>query len=149
VMEVPPGQIPVFQRKGSLVALNLDASGQLCSPVGNSTTQIERLALLVFPGEKLEAWLVQPAAVEPARISIARREQDGALVVQVPRLACDVDLVIFGHQPTSVSQQERRIPRLETGQEPGSIEGWYWEPERRETRVHITQDHTPGTVILA
>jgi alpha-glucosidase (family GH31 glycosyl hydrolase) len=49
IVDVPRDRIPVFQKKGSLIPLHLDQSGELGSPVGNSTSENSQLSWLSFP----------------------------------------------------------------------------------------------------
>ena len=98
-VNVPLDRIPVFQRKGSLLPLNLDQSGELGSPAGNATDKFDHLTLQIFPGERMEAAFLQSADTEPATITVETHEQEGRLIVQLPALSKNVDLVIFVNEP--------------------------------------------------
>jgi alpha-glucosidase (family GH31 glycosyl hydrolase) len=136
-VNVPLDRIPVFQRRGSLLPLNLDQSGELGSPMGNATDKFDHLTLQIFPGERMEADFLQSADREPATITVETHDQDGSLIVQLPALSKDVDLVIFVNKPESVMANDKLLSRLEQPVSPGQDSGWYWNSQKQEIRLHI------------
>ena len=58
-VNVPLDRVPVYQREGSIVALNLDETFSLCGDVGNSTEEYRNLALRIYPGNGCEFNLVR------------------------------------------------------------------------------------------
>jgi alpha-glucosidase (family GH31 glycosyl hydrolase) len=59
----PKSVIPVFVRAGSVIALNLDESLALGSPVGNGLSQYRRLTFRVYPAQSSSRflWFEDPA----------------------------------------------------------------------------------------
>jgi alpha-glucosidase (family GH31 glycosyl hydrolase) len=148
VREVPPDRIPVFQRKGSLLALNLDGSGQLGSPVGNATTHFDHLTLQVFPGGSLQAYLILADSNEPAVVTVEPAGGGNALALQIPRLEDDVDVVIFRNVPSSVSMAIMPLPRMARTTTLLSEEGWQWDIEKHTVRVHVAKNRTSGILFI-
>jgi alpha-D-xyloside xylohydrolase len=142
LVDMPLERIPVFQKKGSLIPLNLDASGQLGSPVGNSTSQFNHLTLRVFPGGKSTTKLIQANGSEPVEITVVESEDDDMLALQIPMLNEDVDLEIFGSEPSSVSVAGKPLSRLEINETISQIKGWQWISKDQMTRVHLLKNHT-------
>ncbi len=147
-MEVPRDRIPVFQKKGSLLALNLDESGKLCSPVGNSTREINRLNLRIFPGGKFEATIVQPTIAEPCTVVVEDLQKDGHLAIQLPALPQGVDLVLFGDKPSSITRDHELLPQLETKEFPESAAGWWMNAQNSEIWIHLPDVQQATTIFI-
>lgn len=109
-MEVPRKRIPVFQKKGSVVALNLDESGEPGSAVGNRTDQFSMITLEIFPGGKFETTIVQSGAYEPERLRVETKADDSIELV-VPALRQPTKLVVFTVEPAEVRVDGQPLSR--------------------------------------
>jgi alpha-glucosidase (family GH31 glycosyl hydrolase) len=138
-MNVPFDRIPVFQKQGSVLPLHLDASGELCSPVGNSIEPAEHLTLQVFPVEKTALPIsLSIEAVSDRVVSIIHEEEVG-MHVQVPAATQSLEVRICGSEPNSVSIDAKSLPRLAEGAFPGAVSGWQWDPQKQETRIYLSR----------
>jgi hypothetical protein len=54
----------------------------------------------------------------------------------------DVDLEIFGSEPSSVSVAGKPLSRLEINETISQIKGWQWISKDQMTRVHLLKNHT-------
>ncbi len=150
VVEVnaPRDRIPVFQKKGSLMALNLGQSGELGSPVGNATEDFNHLTLKVFPDRKIEYAFTYSAKVAPVNLSIETDEEEHALLVKLPALPIGLELVLFGPEPSSVIFNEIPLPRMEAGV-PSALDGdLHWNWREQEIRIHLPGPSLASTIII-
>lgn len=139
----PRDRIPVFQRQGSIVPLNLGGALELCSPVGNSTEEISSLVLLIFPGEEKQVGVYQGKDHPAARVSAKNDRSSDLVSVRLEGLIVATDLLVLGKEPRTVSVDGTLLPRLEEGD--SSLDAfWTWMPDRNATRIHIPKNR--GTV---
>ena len=150
VMEVnaPRDRIPVFQKKGSLLVLNLGQSGELGSPVGNATEDFNHLTLQIIPDEKTEYAFIYSVKAAPVSLSIETDEEEHVLKVMLPALPIGVDLVLFGPEPSSVLCNEIPLPRLEARIPSILGEDLHWNWREQEIRIHLPGPSLAATIII-
>jgi alpha-glucosidase (family GH31 glycosyl hydrolase) len=136
---VPSNRIPVFQKKGSILPLHLDESGELGSPVGNSTEMCKYITLRIFPGGKIETPIFPTSGADPAWITVETSEEKDTLGVQLPTLTQEVELVIFANEPTSIAVDGQPLPRADAENLKRSVPGWQWNSRKSEIRIHLPE----------
>jgi alpha-glucosidase (family GH31 glycosyl hydrolase) len=146
-VDTPRDRIPVFQKKGSILPLQLDPSGELGSPVGKGTDRFLHLTLRVFPGGSIQSAIIQGADEEPALVSVETSEAERSIEVRLPPLSQPVDLVIACNEPASVTVDGKALPRLDSGMLPEAVSGWRWRPEKQEVCIHLPVPVQAGAVI--
>jgi len=147
-LDAPRDWIPVFQKKGSLLALNLGPSGELGSPVGNGTESFNHLTLQVFPGGKTETAVFQSAQTAPGMVTVETHEEESALHVQLPALLQGVDLVLPAREPSSVRLNGSPLPRMEASSSNVPDRGWQWNSLKQELRVYLPESSQAATLII-
>ncbi|MDD5371303.1 MAG: glycoside hydrolase family 31 protein [Anaerolineaceae bacterium] len=147
-VQAPRDRIPVFQKKGSIIPLHLDPSGELGSPVGNGIDKFAQLTLRVFPGGSIENAIFQSTDAVPGLFSVEMSADGGKIEVQAPPLEQGVDLVIFGPEPASVTVAGTELPKLDSGLIPASVSGWHWNSEKREIRIRMPESDQPTQIIM-
>jgi alpha-glucosidase (family GH31 glycosyl hydrolase) len=145
-VHAPMDTIPVFQRKGSIVLLNLNETLELCGPVGNSTEEFMNLAALVYPGKFYEIEIYQGAGRTPGRISTQLDPNDGVRV-NVNNIQNGIDLFILGIEPSLVTFNGKLIPCLEQD-DVFSDSHWKKRRNRSEIHVHIPKGQEVFTLFL-
>jgi alpha-glucosidase (family GH31 glycosyl hydrolase) len=147
-VETPRNRIPVFQKKGSILPLHLDPSGELGSPVGNGTDRFPHLTLQVFPGGSIQSAIILGADEEMALITVETNKAEGSIEIRLPPLSQSVDLVIACNEPAFVTVDGKALPRLDSGRLPEAVSGWRWRPENREVRIQLPELDQAVTVII-
>ncbi|NTV36395.1 MAG: glycoside hydrolase family 31 protein, partial [Anaerolineaceae bacterium] len=142
----PRDRVPVYQKKGSLLALNLNGSGELGGYVGNKTENFKNLTLRIFPGGKFESPIFLSADTEPVWVTVECQKTDGLLVVDLPVLPQCVDLVIAGLEPLSVTRDGQPLPHLSA--DSGTDAGWQWDADRHEIRVHLPENSHSSKIVI-
>lgn len=102
-VKAPRDSIPVYQREGSIVALNLDETFELPSDVGNETDEYKNLALRIFPEQDCQFDLVRDQGERVDRISVERDNINTGWTIKLPALECPIELTIFIAKPISVT----------------------------------------------
>ena len=147
-MNIPLNRIPVFQKKGSILPLHLDATSELGSPVGNSTEMAKHLTLQIFPGGKIKTPIFQSAEEEPTWVAVEASEKEDKITVQLPALLQAVDLAIFAKEPTSVTIAGQPLPRLNADEIQRSAPGWWWDTRKQQIRIHLPESAQPATITI-
>lgn len=144
----PREQIPVFQRRGSIVPLNLGDTVDLGSPVGNSPEEIKNLAALVYPGEACRADVYQGKGFPYGDISAQQVEENGHVKVVLKGLNCAVDLLVLGNEPRQVSVNGIFLKRLDDCAR-STAAYWVWMPNRYMACIHLPPHKGTAAVILS
>jgi alpha-glucosidase (family GH31 glycosyl hydrolase) len=145
---VPKERIPVYQRRGSIVPLNLGETLELCSPVGNSPVEIKNLAALVYPGDACRVDVYQGKGFPYGDISTQQVEENGQIKVVLKGLKYPVNLLILGNEPSQVSVNETLLQRLEDCVR-SSDAFWVWMPDRYMAYIHLPPHKGTAVVILS
>jgi alpha-D-xyloside xylohydrolase len=145
-LPAPMDSLPVFQRRGSIVLLNLDETLAWGSPVGNRPEEIKNLAALIHPGGPCEADWIQDGA-EPVRVSARLVDEKGQVEIVVSGSSLPVDLLVLGKEPRGVSLAGRPLPRREDHL--ADLDGWWtWLPDRHLVRIHLPPPSGSTMVML-
>jgi alpha-glucosidase (family GH31 glycosyl hydrolase) len=145
---VPKERIPVYQRRGSIVPLNLGETLELCSPVGNSPVEIKNLAALVYPGEACSVDVYQGNGFPYGDISAQQVEENGKIKVVLKGLKYPVNLLVVGNEPRQVSVNGTLLERLEDGVR-CTAAFWVWMPDRYMACIHLPPHKGTAAVILS
>ncbi len=141
---VPIDRIPVFQKLNSILALNLDASGELASPVGNSTKEYQNLTLHIYPGEHAEASLSFTQDSVAEKIA-AESSEDGVVTISLPALSQDIRLVVSNMAARTVKMNGALLPKSD-----GITDiGWLWDEARRECKLRLPSQGHPVKIIIS
>jgi alpha-glucosidase (family GH31 glycosyl hydrolase) len=144
----PIERIPIFQKKGSIIPLNLGKTLELCSSVGNSTDELTNLTLLINPWEETRSTFYQGVKHQFGQISAQCASGNLSITINLKGLVQAVDLLVLGNEPHQVSVDGISLPSLEVSAERKTI-FWRWIPDRHATRIHIPQNQETATVILS
>ncbi|HBA92061.1 MAG: hypothetical protein A2X24_13125 [Chloroflexi bacterium GWB2_54_36] len=147
-INVPLNRIPVFQKKGSILPLHLDATGELGSPVGNSTEMAKPLTLQIFPGGKIKVPIFQSTEEEPTWVAVETSEIENKITVQLPALLQAVDLAIFASEPSTVTVAGQPFPRLNAEEIQRSAPGWWWDTRKQQIRIHLPESTLAVTITI-
>ena len=128
-MQVPFDRLPVFQRQGSLLPLNLGESAELGSPLGFDLDTIGRLVWRIIPGEGFNSQVVLPGSKEALPVSISAHE------ILLPALSYDLDLEVFCSRPERVRLGEEEI-------------AWDWEADRQVLKIHLPASDSDSRILL-
>jgi len=147
-VNAPQDRIPVFQRYGSIVPLNLGNTLELCSPVGNSTEEIINVVLLVFSGETKRVEFFQGKGNPTTRISVQNDQSKDSVSITVEGLISAVDILVLGKEPHKVIIDGNLIADLEEG---GTCETFFWTrmPDRKCVRIHLPENLGTVTAFLS
>ena len=117
-VEVPLDTIPVYQREGSIVALNLGAGFDLGSGVDNDTESYANLELRIFPGAGCALDLVrqQGEKVDPVVVTCNNATND--ITIELPGVDCPMKVVVYTARPSAVMLD-------------GEAAAWNWSGEKQ------------------
>ncbi|KAF0105565.1 MAG: glycosyl hydrolase 31, partial [Chloroflexi bacterium] len=136
-VNVPVDRIPVYQRQGSILPLNLNHSGELCTPVGNSCDHVDDLTLIVFPGSDLQSSMTIMPDSSPLSLEMKSNSDEVDLTLHISASPIDLHLVISTKEPKTVFLNEVLFPRrVDLIGTPSNSE-WTWDEQRKEIRVHL------------
>jgi alpha-glucosidase (family GH31 glycosyl hydrolase) len=127
-VNVPRDCIPVYQREGSIVALNLGESFELSSDVGNQTEVYQNLALHVFPGEGCQFDLVRNQGERLDRITVLREDDPACLQIELPAVDCPLELTVYMSEPDAVTHNGVEIE-------------WQWDDVRKLVKFQLKAEN--------
>jgi alpha-glucosidase (family GH31 glycosyl hydrolase) len=136
-VNVPVDRIPVYQRQGSILPLNLNHSGELCTPVGNSCDHVDDLTLIVFPGSDLQSSITMMPGSSPLSLEMKSNSDEVDLTLHISASPIDLHLVISTKEPKTVFVNEVLFPRRVDLISTPSNSGWMWDEQREEIRIHL------------
>lgn len=140
---IPVDQIAVFQKKGSLIPLNLDHSGKLCSPVGNSTEKYQHLTLQIHPDGYFETQ-VSFAPDAAAEKVVVDSSEEGDATILLPTLSWEVILVIRIKEPETIVVNDMPLTKSN-----GTADnGWTWDAQRMECRFRLKPQTQTSRVVI-
>jgi alpha-glucosidase (family GH31 glycosyl hydrolase) len=135
-VSTPKDQIPVFQREGSLVPLNLGDDFEFFSRVGNSTEEILNLAVLIFPGEISRSEVYQGKSHPALSINVHNEYRNGIVQIVLEGMRIPVDLWVLGNKPGQVKMGNTPVPESLSDNDLSSA-FWTWIPGQHLTRIHF------------
>jgi len=136
-LRLPRERIPVFIRHRSILPLNLGDDLAWGSPVGNRVDQVQRLALLIFPGETASCEVFQGGGRPLARAEV--RQNGGEVNIDIHGLERPADLLVLGAKPLEVRINNRVLAQSE----------WDWLPERGAVHLRVDADDQIAVVLLS
>lgn len=102
-VKVPRNRVPVYQREGSILALNVNERFELFSDVGNETENYHNLALRIFPGQGCSFDLVKDQGEHLQTIIVKPLSENTGWQVDLPALDLPVQVTFFAEKPSDVS----------------------------------------------
>ena len=147
-VNVPLDRIPVYQKRGSLLALNLDTSGELGSPVGNSTKEYQELTLRIIPGDYFETQVSFTPDSDSLSVSVESSAVDGNVMISFPCLPRDANLAVSSKEPNLVSINGSPLSKLENLNDSSSKNGWIWNSKKKECLIFLKARSEPAIVVI-
>lgn len=144
---VPFDRIPVYQKKGSILPLNLDHSGELCSAVGNSTTEYNDLTLQIFAGDKFMSQIALTPDSD-SEVIVVESTNNGSVLITLSALPGDLFINLSGNQPQSVAVDGKALRQLSNTEDLHSNAGWKWDAQMGETKIHLSPSAQPTKVVV-
>jgi alpha-glucosidase (family GH31 glycosyl hydrolase) len=143
----PMDHIPVFQRKGSILPLNLGKTLEICSPVGSATNEITNLTLSIFPGTETQIELQQGSDKPIGQVSAKLDLQDQSTQIELKNLEVTVDLLILGNTPEKVFVNQIQMTELK---EDGNHSDTYWvcRPDLHAVHLHLPGNQNNISIVL-
>lgn len=138
IVNVPADRIPVYQKQGSILPLNLNHTGELCTPVGNSCDHVEALTLVVYPGNGLTTKKLVLADSKSISLELISKTESSEIMLKITPFHIDLYLVIVSDEPKMVLVDDRLLTRRkkQTGRSANS--GWLWNEETQEIKIHLS-----------
>ncbi len=145
---VPFDSIPVYQKMNSVLPLNLDECGRLCSPVGNDTNEYNVLTLRVFADKGVESGIVFEPNSEASTVKVERNTEQTMTVIDLPEYRKELILIVNGSEPKSVTINEKPLSRLAAGH-PTTLTGWYWDSTKNEICIQLSNMIKPSKLVIS
>ncbi|TRZ53031.1 glycoside hydrolase family 31 protein [bacterium] len=144
----PLSRIPVFQRKGTILPLNLSKDMTLCSPVGNAVDQYNNLCLFIYPDGDCETRLYNGSWVESHWVKWVGSKGTGQLEIDLPPMKDALHILLLEVQAAEVlcagKPLHQKVGRL---MDP-SAQGWTLVPEKRMTQIDLPAGSHPLRVTV-
>ncbi|MHC1740520.1 MAG: TIM-barrel domain-containing protein [Anaerolineaceae bacterium] len=123
-VQVPRDGIPVYQREGSIVALNLNDRFIVKSDVGNMTEEYQNLSLRIFPGQGCQVDLVRAQGEQLDHIAVECKEGHTGCSIDLPALDCPLEVIVYTTQPSKVTCDNEPMD-------------WQWLDNAKAVRIHL------------
>jgi alpha-glucosidase (family GH31 glycosyl hydrolase) len=137
-VNVPVDRIPVYQKRGSILPLNLDHTGNLCTPVGNSCDHVEALTLVVYPGAGISTKQIVMADYKSISLELKPKTESSEMTLKITPSPIDLHLVIVSDEPKTVFVDGLLlIKRIDPTENPASS-GWTWNEGSQEIEIHLS-----------
>jgi alpha-glucosidase (family GH31 glycosyl hydrolase) len=133
-VDVPRNRIPVFQRQGTIVALNVDETGLLGAAVGNAVDKVNHLLLRVFPEGDYSSEIFIPGESEMKEVHV-NCSQDG-LEIQLPPLNQVGWLEIYTDQPQTITMDGK------------PVSDWTWDKEYNIVKIPFKPTEMNSKIII-
>ncbi|MBA4384179.1 MAG: hypothetical protein C0410_05535 [Anaerolinea sp.] len=138
IVNVPVDRIPVYQKQGSILPLNLNHTGELCTPVGNSCDHVDDLTLIVYPGAGKCTKQIGLADSKSISLEATSRIDSSEIMLKISPSPIDLHLVIVADQPKTVLVDGELLPRRIDQTGTPSNFGWAWDEGSREIKIHLS-----------
>jgi hypothetical protein len=126
----------------------LDQSGELCSPVGNSTTEYQNLTLLVYPDGQFETLVSFSPNSEPLAVAVDVSAKDGTVTISLPALPKDQYLTVSDKEPETITINEKCLVKLNGLEDLSSHSGWIWDAQKKVSKIHLSSQAQPTKVVI-
>jgi alpha-glucosidase (family GH31 glycosyl hydrolase) len=144
---VPKDRIPVYQRKGTILPLNLGNDLELCSPVGNDTEHYQNLFLLVFADSDCEVEIHTKNWRQARKVKCSYHTKQGWIQVDLPTIEDALHILFTEVQALEIHCDG--IPFTQTKKEKPLLPGeWSMDPEKRITQIYLPAINAPRKVMI-
>lgn len=134
---VPVDRIAVYQRQGSILPLNLNHTGELCTPVGNACDHVDDLTLVVYPDAGQSTKQIVMADSKSISLEVTAKADSTELMLQIAPSPIDLHLVIVSDEPKTVFIDGLLMEKgLDQNSTPANS-GWTWNEVTREIKIHL------------
>lgn len=133
-IKVPRDRIPVFQRKGSILPLNLGEEMCLGSFVGNSTEEYKNLVFRIYPDENVKIPLYSGFDGTINWMGYSKSNQERIIKIDLPSIKEDLQIELVGVHALEVSSARGLI----TQDNPDST--WIFLPEKQIAHIKLSAD---------
>jgi alpha-glucosidase (family GH31 glycosyl hydrolase) len=137
VVNVPVDRIPVYQKQGGILPLNLNHTGELCTSVGNVCDNVDYLTLVVYPDAGQSTKQIVMADSRSISLEVTAKADSSELMLQITPFPIDLHLVIVSDEPKTVFidglLMDKRVDQ--TGTPANS--GWTWNEGTSEIKIHL------------
>jgi alpha-glucosidase (family GH31 glycosyl hydrolase) len=147
-VDAPRNRIPVYQKKGSVVVLNPDQTGELGSYVGNSTESFQHLTLQIFPGSRFETPILSSSQDAPILVTVDEVKDPKTIFINIPAIQRELELKITAEEPSSITVNHKNLTRVDNVGGSTSPLGWQWDVQRREIRIHLPVLTEETTILI-
>ena len=138
VVNVPVERIPVYQKQGSILPLNLNHTGELCSPVGSACDHVDDLTLVVFPGDDLLSKEINVGNAKIVSLEVTTNPSSKEICLQIDTTPIDLHLVVVAEEPKSVlidgTPMSKRLDPIGTP----ANSGWTWDEQSNVLKIFLT-----------
>lgn len=147
-VRVPMDRIPVYQRKGTILPLNLGGERTLCSPVGNSVNQYQHLHLIVFSDQDCELPVDKGNGEDVRWVKFSALEETGEFVLDLPALEVDVHVSLPGIQAKQVICDGKRLSNDPQAGSDTPVNAWHFSAEKNLTEIVLPASSRSQRVTL-
>jgi hypothetical protein len=144
----PLGYIPAFQRKGTIIPLNLSEDMTLCSPIGNAVDQFQNLCLFIYPDRNCEVPLYNRTWDEIRWVSCSSFDENEELEIRLPAMENALHIFLFEVQAIVVLCDGKPLLMRTSGQKNTSDPGWTIIPKKRLTQITLPASPRPLKVTI-
>jgi alpha-glucosidase (family GH31 glycosyl hydrolase) len=138
VINVPVDRIPVYQKQGSILPLNLNHTSELCTPIGNSCDHVDDLTLVVYPGADLVSKEIVVGDSKTVSLEVTTNPSSKEICLQIDATPIDLHLVIVAEEPKTIlidgTPMHRRLDLIGIP----ATSGWIWNEQTSELRIVLT-----------
>jgi alpha-glucosidase (family GH31 glycosyl hydrolase) len=144
----PLSNIPAFQRKGTILPLNLSKDMTLCSPVGNAVDQFQNLCLFIYPDRNCEVPLYNRTWNEIRWVRCSRLDEIGELEIYLPAMEDALHIFLFEVRAMVVLCDSKPLPKSVSVQKNTSAPGWTFVPDKLLTHIDLLASPRPLKVTI-
>ncbi|PKM70810.1 MAG: hypothetical protein CVU93_00175, partial [Firmicutes bacterium HGW-Firmicutes-18] len=145
-VNVPMDRIPVYQRQGSILPLNLNHTGELCTPVGNLCNHVEVLTLIAWPGVNSISKKIILADSRSVLLEITTISGQSETIYHIDASEIDLQLMIVADEPKVVLVDgvllQKRVDLTGT---PASS-GWTWDEKLKVITIVLAARSTQSII---
>jgi alpha-glucosidase (family GH31 glycosyl hydrolase) len=135
--KVPMDRIAVFQRKRSILPLNLGEEGCLGSFVGNSTDSYRHLFLRIFPDKEEKYPLYSGADGTVHWIHYAVHDLEKRMEIDLPEVADGIQIELIGVRAFEVSTAHGILKESQNTAGELGEGAWKYVPSKQSTQIRI------------
>jgi alpha-D-xyloside xylohydrolase len=142
VVNVPIDRIPVYQKQGSILPLNLNHTGELCTPVGNSCDHVDDLTLMVFPVKGVISKQIVMADSKSVSMEITLDAASVEMSLQIEPSPVNLHLVMVAQEPKSVYVDGNLLSKRVDLIGATANSGWTWNEKSKEILISLAAKST-------